>query len=288
MWQSISRHISESIERDFKLVDKQSISGGDINKAFVIRSYHDTFFVKINDKEFLSNFISEADNLKTLALSSMISVPDVICIGTSKSHAFLILSFHDCHPLENDDECFEAGAILAQLHTWGEQKEYGFDQDNYIGATVQPNPWHKRWSKFFSEQRIGWQLQLLSEKGIFFSDIDTIVELVEVQLAHHQPKPSLLHGDLWAGNVSGSATGPIFYDPSSYWGDAECDLAFTELFGRFSSAFYSGYKSQKPIDKGYDDRKSIYNLYHVLNHCNCFGGPYISQAQQLIDRLQAF
>ncbi|TOO43842.1 fructosamine kinase family protein, partial [Vibrio parahaemolyticus] len=180
------------------------------------------------------------------------------------------------------------GQQLAQLHQWGEQKEFGFDTDNYLGSTLQPNQWHKKWCMFFAEQRIGWQLQLLKEKGVTLVDIDDFIDVVKQLLANHTPEPSLLHGDLWNGNVALTAFGPICFDPACYWGDRECDIAMTELFGGFQPEFYQGYESVMPLLPGYHERKDIYNLYHILNHCNLFGGHYLEQAQLTINKIISY
>ena len=129
--------------------------------------------------------------------------------------------------------------------------------EDYVGATLQPNSWSKKWARFFSEQRIGWQLQLLDEKGIKLGKISDIVTMVSDRLRTPQSQdPSLLHGDLWHGNVANTAFGPICYDPACYWGDRECDIAMTELFEGFQPEFYQGYESIAPLDYGYNERKA--------------------------------
>ncbi|HGP5030509.1 TPA: fructosamine kinase family protein, partial [Vibrio cholerae O1] len=163
-----------------------------------------------------------------------------------------------------------------------------FDIDNYIGATVQPNPWHKKWALFFAEQRIGWQLQLMQEKGVNLTNINEFVEMVKTRLANHSPRPSLLHGDLWFGNVANIVNGPLCFDPACYWGDRECDIALAEWFGGFQPEFFQGYESVWPLDWGYEERKDIYNLYHVLNHYNQFGGHYLDEAQKLIEKILSY
>jgi fructosamine-3-kinase len=240
------------------------------------------YFVKLNEKKLLPVFEAEADNLCKLRRSASVSVPELILTGQSRESAFIILNYLATKPMESQKSSFEFGVQLARLHQWGEQKEYGFDSDNYVGLTVQPNPWTRKWHQFFSEQRIGWQLQLLDEKGISFGAIDEIVSETKARLFNHNPKPSLLHGDLWHGNVANTAFGPICYDPACYWGDRECDIAMTELFQGFEPEFYQGYESISPLSIDYEYRKNIYNLYHILNHCNLFGGHYLDEAEKLL------
>lgn len=287
MWQAISQQLSDTLLFDFNLVEKTKVPGGDISECYMISDGDQRYFVKFNSREFLPKFEIEAENLRLLRETSTVSVPEVVLIGTSKANAFIILNYLPTKTLDDAKNSYEFGVQLAKLHQWGEQKEFGFDRDNFIGTTHQPNQWRKKWSRFFSEQRVGWQLQLLKEKGIKFCDIDRFVEEVHLRLSNHHPRPSLIHGDLWHGNVSKSVFGPICYDPACYWGDRECDIAMTELFEGFQPEFYQGYESILPLDIGYTARKDIYNLYHILNHCNQFGGHYVDDAETLITKIQS-
>lgn len=256
-----------------------------INESYMINDGEQRYFVKINDRDFLSKFQVEAESLHLLRETSTVFVPEVVLVGKTKNNSFLILNYLPTKPLEDAQNSFLFGQQLAQLHQWGEQKEFGFDTDNYLGSTLQPNQWHKKWCMFFAEQRIGWQLQLLKEKGVTLVDIEDFVNVVKQLLSNHTPEPSLLHGDLWNGNAAVTPVGPICYDPACYWGDRECDIAMTELFGGFRPEFYQGYESVMPLLPGYQERKEIYNLYHVLNHCNLFGGHYLEQAQLTINKI---
>ncbi|MGF1844232.1 fructosamine kinase family protein [Vibrio clamense] len=287
MWQAISQQLSDTLLFDFNLVEKTKISGGDISECYMISDGEQRYFVKVNSRDFFAKFEAEAENLRLLRETSTIFVPELVLIGKSKTNSFIVLNYLPTKTLDDAKNSYAFGVKLAKLHQWGEQKEFGFDRDNFIGATHQPNKWCKKWSRFFSEQRIGWQLQLLKEKGIEFCDIDAFVESIHQRLANHHPRPSLIHGDLWYGNVSNSVSGPICYDPASYWGDLECDIAMTELFEGFQPDFYQGYESVTPLDIHYAERKDIYNLYHILNHCNQFGGHYVEQAQLLITKIQS-
>ncbi|KLV09371.1 fructosamine kinase family protein [Photobacterium ganghwense] len=284
MWQAISHQLSDVLDRPFRIIEKEPVEGGDINECYCIGDGNERFFVKMNDRDQLSLFETEAESLHILNEADCILVPRCIHLGTSKDKSFLILNYLPTKVLNNESG-FTLGQKLARLHAWGDQPEYGFDIDNYIGLTPQPNNWRRRWCRFFAEQRIAWQLQLCNEKGISFGNIDTITGKVIELLMNHQPKPSLLHGDLWQGNAAVTVNGPIIFDPASYWGDRECDIALTELFGGFPPTFYEGYQSVWPLDEDYESRKPLYNLYHILNHCNLFGGTYIAQAERMIDEL---
>jgi fructosamine-3-kinase len=286
MWQVISKQISRVIEQEFNPQHKDSVVGGDINQSFCISDGRLSFFVKTNDKDCLPLFIAEVDGLEALAKAQALTVPNVITLGTTKSNSYLVLEYFPFTPIDSLSS-YHLGVDLAKQHLWGEQGEYGFDRDNYIGFSLQPNGWHKKWSRFFAEQRIGWQLQLLREKGIELVDIDEFVELVAHQLSNHQPKPALLHGDLWAGNVGRVGSAAVAFDPACYWGDRECDIAMTELFNRFDPQFYQGYNDTYALDEHYPQRRDVYNLYHILNHCYCFGGHYIEESQRRINQIMA-
>ncbi|UAB68723.1 fructosamine kinase family protein [Vibrio sp. SCSIO 43132] len=285
MWQSISQQLSEVLVFEYKIKEKVRISGGDISQSYMISDGEQRYFVKTNDRSFLPRFELEAEGLQSLTQTDSLFLPEVVHVGHCKDHAFLILNYIPCKPLEGAKASYRFGLQLAKHHNWGDQKEFGFDSDNYIGATLQPNSWHKNWARFFSEQRIGWQLQLMKEKGVEFGNSDLIVSAVYDRLSHHHPRPSLLHGDLWSGNVANTPVGPMVYDPAPYWGDAECDIAMTELFGGFMIDFYQGYESLRPLSESYSSRRDVYNLYHILNHCNLFGGHYLDDAQTIVDSL---
>ncbi|MGR5194433.1 fructosamine kinase family protein [Vibrio rotiferianus] len=288
MWQAIAQQLSDTLLFEYQITEKTRLSGGDISESYMISDGEQRYFVKINDREFFNKFELEAESLHLLRETSTVFVPEVVLVGKTKAHSFIILNYLPTKPLEDASNSFKFGQQLAHLHQWGEQKEFGFDNDNYIGSTLQPNQWHKKWCVFFAEQRIGWQLQLLKEKGIELVDIEDFIDVVKRLLANHTPTPSLLHGDLWNGNVALTPFGPICFDPASYWGDRECDLAMSELFGGFQPEFYQGYESIIPLPIGYCERKEIYNLYHVLNHCNLFGGHYLEQAQVLINKIVSY
>ncbi|NOH79710.1 fructosamine kinase family protein [Vibrio sp. RE86] len=288
MWQAISKQLSDTLLFSYEISEKTKVRGGDINECYMISDGEQRYFVKTNRREFLPKFEVEAETIRQLRNTNTVFVPELILTGKSKEHAFIVLNYLPTKPLDDSKNSFAFGQQLARLHQWGEQKEYGLDQDNYIGSTLQPNKWERKWSRFFAEQRIGWQLQLLREKGINLVDIDDFTNLIQSLLAGHQPKPSLLHGDLWHGNVANSVFGPICYDPACYWGDRECDIAMSELFEGFQPDFYQGYESVSPLELSYGERKEIYNLYHLLNHYNQFGGHYLEQSEKLIKQILSY
>jgi fructosamine-3-kinase len=284
MWHFISERISECIQQDFICDDIREVKAGDSHKAYKISDGKQHFFVKINEKIHLTNFEVEVDGLEHLSNTQLFKVPNFICTGLVSNHSFLVLEYINMSQ-GNEQSWFHFGQTLAELHKTQTQQMYGWQEDNFIGLTPQSNLWQKKWSCFFAEQRIGFMLQLLSEKGLALANIDTVVESIKSLLTGHNPKPSMLHGDLWQGNAGFHKNQPVLFDPAFYFGDRETDLAMTELFGRFPVHFYQGYADIWPLEVDYEYRKPIYQLYHVLNHALLFGGHYIESAKITLKNL---
>jgi fructosamine-3-kinase len=182
----------------------------------------------------------------------------------------------------------QMGRDLAALHRYSITSDghYGWHLNNTIGSTPQINTWRTDWNEFLAIDRLGYQLQLARHKGGHFPQAEKLLAKLPEILGNYRPQPSLVHGDLWSGNASFTTSGvPVIFDPATYWGDREVDIAMTELFGGFPAAFYAGYNEVYPLDSGYSQRKDLYNLYHILNHFNLFGGSYYSQAERAIDML---
>jgi fructosamine-3-kinase len=168
------------------------------------------------------------------------------------------------------------GRMLAQLHRKTNDR-FGWGQNNWIGLSPQKNAWRENWGDFFSEFRLKPQLERAGLSLDFFPG---------KLLQGHTPGPSLLHGDLWSGNVGFTPEGPVIFDPAVYYGDREADLAMTELFGGFPAEFYEAYKAEYPLEGGYSARKHLYNLYHLLNHLNLFGSGYRAQVERTLGLLR--
>ncbi|WP_199608651.1 fructosamine kinase family protein [Flocculibacter collagenilyticus] len=283
MWNTIAQQISEHINTTFIISEKHQLSGGDVNLAYKINDERHTFFIKINEKHYLDNFNAEAFSLEKLTATRSVKVPEVILTGSTLNNAYLVTEFLPF----NEKKCNWSllASQLAACHQSVEQEMFGWDDDNFIGHTPQPNCWKKKWCSFFAEQRIGWQLQLLEEQNIHLLDINEITSFIKNKLASHQPTPSLLHGDLWRGNLSFCDGNPVIFDPACYFGDREVDIAMTELFGRLPDEFYATYNEILPLSDGYQTRKEIYNLYHILNHALMFKGHYIQQAKAMITKI---
>ncbi|MGA8120940.1 fructosamine kinase family protein [Rouxiella badensis] len=283
MWQAVNRLLSEHLG-SAEIRERVELPGGEIHAAWRVSYGDKEVFVKCNSREMLELFAAEADQLAMLAKSKTVQVPEVYGVGSDRDYSFLLLEYLPLSPLDVDN-AYLLGQQLAALHQWSEQLEFGLDFDNELATVTQPNAWQRRWATFFSQQRIGWQLQLAAEKGMNFGDAELIVEKVRARLQNHQPQPSLLHGDLWPHNCAQSKAGPIIFDPACYWGDRECDLAMLPLYPNIPSQLIDGYQSITPLPSGYIERQSIYQLYYLLNRSNLFGGQHMVVAERAIARL---
>lgn len=283
MWSAISRLLSEQWG-PAEITGRTELPGGDVHPAWHLRYGEHDVFVKCNQRDMLDLFTWEADQLQLLARSQTVRVPAVYGVGSDRETSFLLLEYIPVRPLDAHG-AFQLGQQLARLHQWSEQPQFGLDFDNNITTSLQPNSWLKRWSVFFSEQRIGWQLQLASEKGILYGDIDLIVRCAQKMLESHHPEPSLLHGDLWPANCAGSDSGPWIFDPACYWGDRECDLAMLSWHPDIPAQVYDGYQSVWPLPGDFLQRQPIYQLYCLLNRANVFGGHWLAEAQRAVGTL---
>jgi len=285
MWQAISRLLSEQLGEG-EIEQRRELPGGEIHPAWHFRYAGRDFFVKYDERELLPCFTAEADQLELLSRSKTVAVPRVWAVGSEQDNAFLVMDYLPVRPLDAHS-AFQLGQQIARLHQWSDQPQFGLDFDNALSTTPQPNAWQRRWSTFFAEQRIGWQLELAAEKGLSFGDIDTIVTLIQQRLGNHQPQPSLLHGDLWSDNCALGPEGPFIYDPACYWGDRECDLAMLPLHPDQPPQIYDGYQSVSPLPSGFLERQPVYQLYTLLNRAILFGGQHLMTAQNALDRVLA-
>ncbi|MBE9118851.1 fructosamine kinase family protein [Lusitaniella coriacea LEGE 07157] len=285
MWNQIATQIAQTTGKPFEITDRRSVSGGCINQGYSITDGEQTYFVKTNEASQIEMFEAEALGLKQMHQTQTIRVPQPICCGVRDRASFIAMEWLEFG--RGDSQSWEAmGRNLAALHKTVGSDRFGWDRNNTIGSTPQINTWTSDWSEFFAEHRIGYQLRLAKRRGGSFPDISKVVAAVRDILADWQPQPSLVHGDLWSGNAACTTDGePVILDPATYWGDRETDIAMTELFGGFPAAFYRGYNQAWQLDGGYKERKTPYNLYHILNHFNLFGGGYGSQASRAIDSL---
>jgi fructosamine-3-kinase len=268
-------------------VQCRSAGHSSFNATWQVIANGSRYFVKTAEAGRRSMFDAEAAGLRALATTGAVRVPAVTAVGGEEDTVFLVLEWLDIGPGGRDAAL---GRALAALHR-STSDRFGFHRDNTIGATPQVNAWIADWPAFFRDQRIAPQLALAAQRGAnhrLLAIGERLLSQVEPLLMGHVPRPSLLHGDLWAGNAGQLATGePVLFDPAVYFGDREADLAMSELFGGFTPDFYAAYRDAWPVDAGYGMRRELYNLYHVLNHFNLFGGGYGHQAEAMIAHLLA-
>ena len=268
---------------------ERAVSGGSINACYRWPAEPGAMFVKVGEREALATFEAEAAGLAELAAARALRVPRVLAAGRVDAASFLALEWIEGVPPDGDAER-RLGAGLAALHSVT-ASAFGWGRDNTIGRTLQHNGWSDDWAAFFGERRLRPQLALAMQRGFgaaFGSRGEQLLGALPALLAGHAPAASLLHGDLWGGNWFSTGSGePVIFDPAVYYGDRETDVAMTRLFGGFGEAFYRAYEAVAPLGPGAQTRADLYNLYHVLNHANLFGGGYARQACALIDRLLA-
>ncbi len=287
VWQAIEEAISEASGRPFRAVTQVAVGGGCINEAVCLESDDQRYFVKLNRADRLDMFEAEAAGLDVLHASDTVRVPRPLCLGVEGGRSWLVLEFISLGGRSSTAASI-LGEQLAAMHRC-RARSHGWERDNTIGATPQPNAQCPDWLTFFREQRLGFQLDLAAANGAPPSLTRAggrLLERLEFFFEDYRPEPSLLHGDLWGGNWACDESGcPVIFDPAVYYGDRETDIAMTELFGRFEEGFYRAYQSSWPLDSGYASRRVLYQLYHILNHFNLFGSGYASEAAGMIDHL---
>jgi protein-ribulosamine 3-kinase len=285
-WEAVAASIAAATGSAFRVRDCTAVSGGSINRGYRITGGSEVYFVKLNDAGRRAMFDAEADGLRAIAETGTVRVPRPLCSGENDRHCWLVLEHLDLSA-GSGAAMAALGRQLAALHRTGAER-FGWHRDNTIGATPQPNRWNASWIEFWRTLRLGFQLELAARNG-HGGELQRRGEALLAQLdalLAHAPAPSLLHGDLWGGNAAATRAGePVLFDPACYFGDREADLAMTELFGGFAPAFYAAYRDNWELDAGYAVRRDLYNLYHVLNHLNLFGGGYRAQAEGMIERL---
>lgn len=297
-WESIAAIVSDKLSQALTFSDITSVSGGDIHQSFrvVDKATQQAFFIKLNNLKRQSLLQAEAQSLEAISAVKSIKTPQILLCDTSAHYAFLIMEYLPLALKPLADEEYLLGQQLAHLHKKSEkvalERQYGFDHDNFIGLSPQKNQWHSKWSEFWINERLQPQLELAYQNG-FASDLrlleTNLLAATNKLLKPHQPESVLLHGDLWAGNKAFLQDGqPVIFDPASYYGDRETDIAMTELFGGFSASFYEGYRSVWSLSEAYGQRKKLYNLYHMINHLNLFGSGYLPQVKTTIHSLISY
>ena len=276
------------------IAETDRLSGGDINKAYGLTLNTGAhIFMKANSKANADFFTAEAAGLSAIETTGVIKTPSILCTGTDDGedvgYSFLLLKFiKSAKPRSDYWETFARD--LAALHKADTKifeisGKFGFFQNNFIGARAQNNTPSDSWISFFRDNRLAPQFK---DADSYFTaeDRTKITKLLDhlEDFLIEPNQPSLLHGDLWSGNVMCGPEGKaMLIDPAAYIGHAEADLAMTELFGGFPEKFYDAYREANPLEPGYENRRDLYNLYQLLNHLNLFGPTYLGPVLSIVD-----
>jgi protein-ribulosamine 3-kinase len=270
----------------FRVTGFASCAGGCVSNGGKLNTSHGDFFLKWNDaKMFPGMFSAESQGLRLLRETKSLYVPDVILVEEAKGLQFLLMSFtKEGKRMSNFWELLGRG--LADLHQRSDEN-FGLSHDNYIGSLAQRNKQMKSWIEFFESERIRPQMKLAEKNQLLSASLTKELDQLLRKLPNLlvEEKPSLLHGDLWNGNLMVAANGlPFLIDPAVYYGHREVDLAMTKLFGGFDERFYQSYREAFPLQSGYEERMEICNVYPLLVHVNLFGASYLSQLRQTVLR----
>ncbi len=290
LWNVLAAQLSELENQTIQIHHHTAIGGGSINQTYQLHTNRGCYFLKLSNTDNIAMFQAEAEGLQALHNSNSLLVPLPYCWGSHAPYSYLIMQYLDLHHSQAPAQQTALAAGLASMHQVQHDK-FGWYRDNTIGATPQYNTQNHSWISFWQEMRMQPQLRWVHDKG--YTHLTPLGEQLLPKIpqlfTQYTPYPSLLHGDLWSGNYAFTSTGEaIIFDPAVYYGDRESDIAMTELFGGFSPVFYQHYHTLLPLDDGYPLRKKLYQLYHILNHVNLFGGGYTMQANNLLQELLQF
>lgn len=287
MQQLIQSFIQQFHDDACQVISITQASGGCIHNSYIVVTGNEKYFIKLNQVSAFKVLQAEYDALLSLTdLQSHVRYPQPLAVEMFEQHSLLLMEYLPIKSLNSKSAARLGDALALQHQVLG--KQFGWHQNNYLGLSKQPNQQNDNWLAFFQHQRLAFQFKMAAQKGAE----DELLNLGDELMANlgrffvgYQPQPSLLHGDLWAGNAGGYNGEPFLFDPAVYYGDREADLAMTELFGGFPNEFYRAYNQRWFLHEGYKTRKQLYNLYHILNHFNLFGGGYHAQAKAVMQSL---
>lgn len=264
-----------------------SIAGGSVNLAYGIETKNESLFIKLNQKDrFPKMFSKEVSGLQCLKACKAVRIPQVLYEGSIENTAFLVLELiREGNKKENYWEELGEGVAAIHLHS---NNTFGLDYDNYNGSLVQVNDSSETWSDFFIRNRLLVQLKMAADTQKVGTEFVHLFEgaIKQFQTIFPIEKPSLLHGDLWSGNfITDEKGSPVLIDPAVYYGHREVDLAMSMLFGGFHRRFYEAYHAVFPLERDWETRVDILNLYPLMVHVNLFGTAYVQRVKSILNRL---
>ena len=282
---------SKKVSKNSLIEKVVPVGGGCIHKAWCVHLKNgEKFFAKSNHSDNINMFKFERECLLLLKRFSnhfYIFVPKPLDLISYQNISILCLEWVDLKQSQQNN----LGKGLALLHkssTEEKNKKFGWETEGFIGSNTQPRGWDSDWGEFFVNYRLKPQLIRAEKWGVTAEDYKDLLIHLSSFLNTHHPKVSLVHGDLWSGNCGSTENGlGSLYDPACYWGDREVDISMTKLFGGFNKEFYKGYEEIWPLDKFARERTEIYNLYHLLNHANIFGGSYKENSLKILKSLRS-
>jgi fructosamine-3-kinase len=281
-----SQAIFESLGKTIEIRKVSNQGGGCINNGVLLETNLGSFFLKFNDKIPDDMFKKESLGLTLLNDTGIIRTPKPLGSGKIDDKNYLILEYiAGCQQKKDFWEDF--GTRIARLHKECTSGYFGLEYDNYIGKLPQVNTPKPNWIDFFIWNRLETQIELALKNNLVNTSYAEKFRMLYKKLPALLPDypPSLLHGDLWGGNfMTGNDGTAVLIDPAVYYGNREIELAFTRMFGGFDEEFYSAYQAVWPLEKGFDERVDIYNLYPALVHLNLFGTAYLGQITHVINR----
>ena len=263
----------------------ERVRGGDIHNAWQIEFANKKFFLKKNlrNEKFLEFEKYCLQNLRKYINQKYLVVPEVILYKNIKNTEILLIEWIE---MENFDQK-NLGRGFGEMHLKASEsnpKMFGYPVQGFIGTSIQKKGWENNWTDCFLNLRIIPQLSMLRSNILNKRTINKVIEKIKSVLLNHEPINTLVHGDLWSGNVGINKDGKgVIFDPASWWADNEVDIAMTKLFGSFRKEFYEEYQKIFPLKRGFENRIIIYNFYHILNHANMFGGSYLNQVKNYVE-----
>ena len=280
----LANYIEEKLDAD--ITDVKPVSGGSINRTYLIITSDKKYFIKLNSKtRYPGMFEAESQGLRVIAQANTIKTPEVILQDSVGDENFLLLEWIESRR-PTAKASAKLGEQLAAMHRHSADK-FGLDADNYMGSLHQSNKKHTTWADFFTEERLQPMVRMAIDKSwLTAKDIAGFEQLYKnLPGLFYEEQPSLIHGDLWSGNYIISADEhPYLIDPAISYGHREFDIAMTTLFGGFGDEFYAAYNEAFPLAKGWKQRVDLWNLYPLLVHLNLFGGGYLGQVRDCLMR----